>query len=54
MRRVMQYIHYLVILACLIATFFLYNEQLASIPLLILASYLFFVGFKRLRDMKKR
>ena len=48
----MQYINYIVILACLIATFFLYNEQLASIPLLILSIYLFIVALKRIRDLK--
>lgn len=52
--RLKQYAHYVIILACLIAIFFLYNEQLAAVPLLILSAYLFFLGFKRLREMKKR
>lgn len=47
-----QYTHYLVILACLIATFFLYNKQLGAIPLLILSGYLFFLAFREFYKIK--
>ena len=47
-----QYRHYIVILACLIATFFLYNQQLGAIPLLILSAYLFYIGNKRFYKIK--
>ncbi|MCZ8538605.1 MULTISPECIES: hypothetical protein [Paenisporosarcina] len=45
-------IHYVVILACLIVTFFLYNKQMGSIPLLILSIYLFYFGWLRVRESK--
>lgn len=47
-----QYRHYIVILACLIATFFLYNQQLGAIPLLILSSYLFFIAIRDFYKIK--
>ncbi|MER1984316.1 MAG: hypothetical protein ABS949_14040 [Solibacillus sp.] len=49
-----QYYHYLVILACLIATFYLYNKQLAAIPLLLLSAFLFFLGYKELSKLKNK
>lgn len=45
-------IHIVVILACLVVTFFLYNKQLGSIPLLILATYLFYFGWIMMREGK--
>lgn len=48
----MQYINYIIVLACLIATFFLYNEQLASIPLLVLSFFLFYVSIKEFLKIK--
>lgn len=47
-----NYLHYVVILACLIATFFMYNKQLGSIPLLILACYLLGLSIKEFYKMK--
>lgn len=48
----MQYVAYIFILFCLIVTFFLYNEQLASIPLLVLSFFLFCVSMKEFRKIK--
>lgn len=48
------YLHYLFILACLIATYFLYNKQLGSIPLLLLAVYLLIVSIKEFYKMKNK
>lgn len=48
----MQYIKYIIVLACLIATFFLYNEQLAAIPLLVLSFFLFYVSIKEFLKIK--
>jgi len=45
-------IHILVVLTCLILTFFLYNKQLGSIPLLLLSIYLFYFGLFKLREAK--
>ena len=45
-------LHLVVILACLVLTFFLYNKQMGSIPLLILSLYLFYFGWLKLRQVK--
>ncbi|EPD51664.1 hypothetical protein HMPREF1210_01776 [Paenisporosarcina sp. HGH0030] len=45
-------IHIVVVLACLIGTFFLYNKQMGSIPLLILSIYLFYFGWTTIRETK--
>jgi len=45
-------IHIIVILTGLIATFFLYNKQLGSIPLILLSIYLFYFGLLKLREGK--
>lgn len=47
-----QYGHYIFILACLVATFFLYNKQLGAIPLLILSGYLFLIAMKDFYKIK--
>ncbi len=47
-----QYTHYIIILACLLATFFLYNKQLGSVPLLILSAFLFYLGIKEIYNIK--
>ncbi|SOB89910.1 hypothetical protein SAMN05880501_10167 [Ureibacillus xyleni] len=47
-----QYYHYIIILSCLLATFFLYNKQLGSIPLLILSGFLFYLGIKEAYKIK--
>ena len=47
-----QHMGYIVILSCLVATFFLYNEQLASIPLLILSAFFFYQGLKEMSKIK--
>ena len=49
-----QYIHYILILACLVATFFLYNKQLAAIPLLLLSLFLFYVAYKKVTKLKNK
>ncbi|BAK17825.1 hypothetical protein SSIL_3402 [Solibacillus silvestris StLB046] len=49
-----QYVHYILILACLIATFFLYNRQLAAIPLLLLSFILFYVAYKKVTNLKNK
>lgn len=51
---VQQYSHYILILACLIATFFLYNKQLAAIPLLLLSVILFYVAYKKVTKLKNK
>lgn len=43
----------IIIIACLVATFFMYNEQLGAIPLLTLAAYLFYLGIKQAISLKK-
>lgn len=48
-----QYSHYIVILTCLIATFFFYNKQLGAVPLLILSAFFFYLGFKEIYNIKK-
>lgn len=48
-----NYVHYAIIIACLVATFFMYNEQLGAIPLLTLAAYLFYLGVKQVIYLKK-
>ena len=45
-------IHFIVIMTCLVSTFFLYNKQMGSIPLIILSIYLFYLGFLKLREAK--
>ncbi|WP_162920117.1 hypothetical protein [Paenisporosarcina cavernae] len=46
------WIHILVIGACLVATYFLYNKQVGAVPLLILAIYLFFFSVMKMRQAK--
>ncbi|MBS7344654.1 MAG: hypothetical protein KIG60_03165 [Caryophanon sp.] len=48
-----KYIPYIIIIACLVATFFMYNRQLGAIPLLTLAAYLFYLGAKQAISLKK-
>lgn len=50
----LQYLHYIIILALLIVTFFVYNLQLASIPLLILSFFLFYLGYKEATKLKNK
>ncbi|HJH11830.1 MAG TPA: hypothetical protein K8V30_09135 [Metalysinibacillus jejuensis] len=45
---------YGIILVLLIIITAMYNEQLASIPLLILSAYLFFLGTRQMLHSKKR
>ncbi|MEE1131142.1 MAG: hypothetical protein UHX00_05865 [Caryophanon sp.] len=48
-----KYVPHVIILACLVATFFMYNHQLGAIPLLTLAAYLFYLGTKQAIYLKK-
>lgn len=48
-----QFIVWLIILILLFITVFVYNDQIGSVPLLILAFFLFGVGFYILRTKKK-
>ncbi|MEK4629952.1 MAG: hypothetical protein ABS944_12485 [Solibacillus sp.] len=50
----LQNMHYILILVCLIATFFLYNKQLAAIPLLLLSVILFYVAYKKATKLKNK
>ncbi|EON73988.1 putative membrane protein [Lysinibacillus parviboronicapiens] len=45
-------IHYIIILALVLGVIFLYNKQIGAIPLLLLSVYLFYFGFKIIRDIK--
>lgn len=45
-------IHYVIIIACAVATYLLYNKQLGAIPILILALYLFYYVYRRLKRQK--
>ena len=47
-------VQYIIVICLLIAAIILYNKQLGSIPLLLLSVYLFFIGIKQLRAIKKR
>ncbi|MGK7376504.1 hypothetical protein ACSFXN_01610 [Planococcus sp. 1R117A] len=49
-----KYIHYIIIILCIVLTLFLYNKALASIPFLILSFYLFYFGWTQLTDRKKK
>lgn len=50
----MSYIHYLIILVLLITTFIVYNMQIASLPLIILSLYLFYLGYKEVTKLKNK
>ncbi|MET1014166.1 MAG: hypothetical protein ABWX61_06615 [Paenisporosarcina sp.] len=43
-----------VIVGCLVVTFFLYNKQMGAIPLLLLSFYLFFYGWQKLYHAKNK
>ncbi len=45
-------IHYVIIIACAVATYLLYNKQLGAIPILILALYLFYYVYRSLKRQK--
>ncbi len=47
-----SHVKYIVIFCCLTATYFLYNEQLASIPLLVLSALFFYIGLKEMSKLK--
>ncbi|GEL04774.1 hypothetical protein [Rummeliibacillus stabekisii] len=47
-------IHFIVILLCLILTYFTYDKQLGAVSFLLLAIYLFAYGYYRLRLEKKK
>ncbi|GGG12379.1 hypothetical protein GCM10007425_03390 [Lysinibacillus alkalisoli] len=47
-------ISYGIIGVLLLVVTILYNEQLASIPLLLLSAYLFFLGIQKMRLIKKQ
>ncbi|RNF40037.1 hypothetical protein EEX84_05210 [Planococcus salinus] len=49
-----KFIHYIVIILCIVLVFFLYNRALGSIPFLILSFYLFYFGWKQLGGRKKK
>ncbi|GEK33238.1 hypothetical protein [Kurthia sibirica] len=42
-------IHLVVIVALLCTTYVMYNEQLGAIPILLLAIYLFYVVYSRMK-----
>jgi len=46
-------IPYGIILILLLSITMVYNEQLASIPLLVLSAYLFFLGMRQMLRSKK-
>jgi len=45
-------IHYIIILALVLGVIFLYNKQIGAIPLLLLSIYLFFLGIKKMCNIK--
>ena len=49
-----KYVHYSIMVLCIVLIFFLYNKALGSIPFLILSFYLFFFGWMQLKDRKKK
>ncbi|MBB5179480.1 c-di-AMP phosphodiesterase-like protein [Planomicrobium koreense] len=49
-----KYVHYSIIVLCIVLIFFLYNKALGSIPFLILSFYLFFFGWMQLKGRKKK
>lgn len=49
-----EYFHYFIILGLLVVTFFVYNLQLASIPLLVLSFFLFYLGYKEATKVKNK
>ncbi|MCL1697522.1 MULTISPECIES: hypothetical protein [unclassified Lysinibacillus] len=44
--------NYIIILALLIGVYFLYDKQIGAVPLLLLSVYLFYLGIKKMRDIK--
>ena len=47
-------IHFVIVFAFLAVTFFLYNKQMGSIPLLLLSFYLFFWGSRKFYQLKNK
>ncbi|CEA01740.1 hypothetical protein BN1050_01010 [Metalysinibacillus saudimassiliensis] len=47
-------VSYGIILVLLVVITTIYNDQLASIPLLVLSAYLFFLGTRQMWRLKKR
>ncbi|MGE7672052.1 hypothetical protein ACQKMV_00535 [Lysinibacillus sp. NPDC094403] len=45
-------INYIIILALVLGVYFLYDKQIGAIPLLLLSFYLFYLGIKKMRDIK--
>ncbi|ACA38589.1 hypothetical protein ACE1MS_02405 [Lysinibacillus sp. fkY74-1] len=45
-------IHYIIVLALVLGAIFLYNKQIGAIPLLLLSVYLFYLGIKKMRNIK--
>jgi len=44
--------HFIIILALVLGVIFLYNKQIGAVPLLILSIYLFYLGIKKIHDIK--
>ncbi|MEO4054044.1 hypothetical protein [Solibacillus sp. CAU 1738] len=47
-----SFLTYMVILTGLFATFILYNKQMASVPLLLLSAFFFYLGIKEVVKIK--
>ena len=45
-------INYIIILALVLGVYFLYDKQIGAVPLLLLSVYLFYMGIKKMRDIK--
>ncbi|MFE3574193.1 hypothetical protein [Lysinibacillus sp. NPDC059133] len=45
-------INYIIISALVVGVIFLYDKQIGAVPLLLLSLYLFYLGIKKMRDIK--
>ncbi|MEC1176888.1 hypothetical protein P9B03_00100 [Metasolibacillus meyeri] len=49
-----SFLTFMVIITGLFATFMLYNKQMASIPLLLLSAFFFYIGGKEVAKIKNK
>lgn len=47
-----KFVPSIILIGLLIATYFMYNKQLGAIPILLLAFYLFYVVYARIKLSK--
>ncbi|CAM5192341.1 putative protein OS=Ureibacillus acetophenoni OX=614649 GN=SAMN05877842_10143 PE=4 SV=1 [Ureibacillus acetophenoni] len=47
-----RFIHYFIIIACLVTTFFIYDSGKGAVPFLILSAYFFTLGFINIYKIK--